>query len=99
MASSTARRSASISCALIAFWAKMLREAFSRSAASSSLRVTLAFAAAASSNSLKSKSIAAAHVALLLDPAIGIEQQRLGDGVDDALRVFRERHVDACRAS
>jgi hypothetical protein len=42
--------------ALMAFWAKMLREAFSRSAASSILRVTFARAAAASSNWPKSNS-------------------------------------------
>ena len=41
----------------IAFWAKMLRETFSRSAASSTLRVTLALDCAASSNSPKSNVI------------------------------------------
>ena len=29
------------------------------------------------------------------DLPVGIEQQRLGDGVDDALRVFGKGHVDA----
>ena len=94
MASSTSRRSASISWALMAFWAKMLREVFSRSAASSTLRVTLAFALAASSNSLKSNSICLLS-RRFGNPSIGIEEQGLGDRIDDALRVFGERNVDS----
>ncbi len=82
----------------MAFWAKMLREAFSRSAASSTLRVTFSLAWAASSKSLKIKgelAVVAGRHSARLDLAVGVEQQRLGDGVDDALRVFGEGHVDA----
>src|ERR1019366_6939129 len=82
MASSTARRSSSISCALMAYWAKMLREAVSRLAASSTLRVTFALAAAASLNSEIKKQLVL-FAALFLDAAIGIEEQCLRDGVDD----------------
>ena len=47
---------------------------------------------------MKSKSSCCCFVALLLDPAIRIEQEGLGDGIDDALRVFGERDVDAGRS-
>ena len=58
------------------------------------MRVTLALASRASSKSPKSK-IDCCLSRRFRDPAVGIEQQRLSDGVDDALRVLRERNVDA----
>ena len=96
MASSTARRSSSISLALMAYWAKMLREAVSRSAASSTLRVTLILGGGGFAESGRNRKCnCCCSPALLLDAAIGVEEQRLGNGIDDALRVFREWDVDA----
>jgi predicted signal transduction protein with EAL and GGDEF domain len=79
----------------MACWAKMLREAVSRLAASSTFRVTLILGGGGFARRHRSRNcICCCSPAFLLDAAIGIEQQSLRNSIDDALRVLRKWDVD-----
>ncbi len=76
----------------------MLRGTFSRSAASSILRVTMLWPRAASSNLPRSKFELLPSSRAFAICRFGIEQESLCDAVDNALGVLRKWNIDAGRA-